>query len=475
MQITAKKSDFIWNYLGLFFRMAGAFLLLPLVLSMLDDRLVGLWYVFQAVNSFIAVFQAGFAPTFARHFAYCWSGSKSFKKQGAAHVEEAVDYSAFRTLIAACKVVYKRIALTTALAMATIGSVYTHSVAIGMPMSEWLPAWVIFVAAVFLNIYFDYFESMLRGVGDFTGINKATIGASVSQLVIMAVLLLAGFGIMSCSIGFLVQGVAFRLLCSGYFSKHVEIKDGLVSAGRPLKAQVEEVRKEISGNAYRDTLVSVANYLSTTANTLLCASFVGLAESSAFSIALQLLNACVNVSSVALSTYQPALQSAYANGDVRLERKLTSRVLVSFMGLYAICVVGLFTVGIPLLSMLGKASAFNYGVTAVLAIYMFLWKQHSVCATLIANTNKIPYTKAFVMSSLVGIILSLFFLQMLNGSIYGLIAGQFIAQAVYNNWKWPQEAAHRLKVTFFGLLNNGFCEIATAVEERLSPIRKGGN
>lgn len=460
MQIAAKKKDFVWNYLGLFFRMAGAFLLLPLVLSMLDSDLVGLWYVFQAVNSFIAVFQAGFAPTFARHFAYCWSGSRGFKKEGAIQAEEAVDYSVFKTLIGACKVVYRRIALATALVMVTLGSLYTCSVSVGIAAMDWFPAWVVFVVAVFLNIYFDYFESMLRGVGDFTGINKATIGASIIQLLIMAGMLIAGFGIMSCSIGFLVQGVAFRLLCSGYFSRHIEIKRGLSSAAKPLKAQIEEVRKEISGNAYRDTVVSVANYLSTTANTLLCASFVGLAESSAFSIALQLLNACVNVSSVALSTYQPALQSAYANGDTNLERKLTSRVLISFIGLYAICIIGLFTVGIPLLSVLGKASAFNYGVTAALAIYMFLWKQHSVCATLIANTNRIPYTKAFVVSSCAGVCLSTILLRISNGSIYGLILGQFIAQVVYNNWKWPREAARRLKSTYFGLLYNGFREVA---------------
>lgn len=473
MQITAKKIDFIWNYLGLFFRMAGAFLLLPLVLSMLDSRLVGLWYVFQAVNSFITVFQAGFAPTFARHFAYCWSGSKSFKSQGAAHADGDVDYSVFETLIAACKTIYKRIAFITTLVMATAGTVYTYSVSIYMPLAEWFPAWIVFVIAVFLNIYFDYFESMLRGVGDFTGINKATIGASVMQLLTMATMLIAGFGIMSCSIGFLVQGMAFRLLCSNYFSKHDDIKRGLAFAEKPNKGQIEEVRKEISGNAYRDTLVSVANYLSTTANTLLCASLVGLSESSAFSIALQLLNACVNVSSVALSTYQPALQSAYANGDIALERKLTSRVLVSFIGLYVVCVVGLFSFGIPLLSFLGKASAFNYGVTAALAVYMFLWKQHSVCATLIANTNRIPYTKAFVVSSCVGVLLSMILLVLFNGSIYGLIAGQFIAQVSYNNWKWPREAACRLKATYFSLLYNGFIEIKRTAMGHLSFKERG--
>ena len=71
MQIYSKSSDFIWNYSGLFFKMAGQLLLLPMVLSMLQDDLVGLWYVFLAVNSFVTTFQAGFGPTFGRNVAFC--------------------------------------------------------------------------------------------------------------------------------------------------------------------------------------------------------------------------------------------------------------------------------------------------------------------------------------------------------------------------------------------------------------------
>lgn len=76
--------------------------------------------------------------------------------------------------------------------------------------------------------------------------------------------------------------------------------------------------------------MSVANYVATTANTLLRAAFVGLAESFVFSVTLQLVNACVNVSAVMLTTYQPSLQSAYANRDIELERDLSGKSMASF-------------------------------------------------------------------------------------------------------------------------------------------------
>lgn len=84
MQIKARGRDVLWNYGGLFFRMAGQFFVLPLVLSLLDSEYVGLWYVFTAVSGFIVLFQAGFDPTFARNVAYCWSGARSFSKNGLA-------------------------------------------------------------------------------------------------------------------------------------------------------------------------------------------------------------------------------------------------------------------------------------------------------------------------------------------------------------------------------------------------------
>lgn len=102
------------------------------------------------------------------------------------------------------------------------------------------------------------------------------------------------------------------------------VSDGLAGASKPEKTDIEKIRLAISSNAYRDTAVSIANYVATTANTLLCAAFVGLAESSVFSVTLQLVNACVNVSAVMLTTYQPSLQSAYANRDIELERDVSA-------------------------------------------------------------------------------------------------------------------------------------------------------
>lgn len=468
MQIKVRSSDVLWNYGGLFFRMLGQFIVLPLVLSLLDSAYVGLWYVFQAVNGFIVIFQSGFAPTFARNVAYCWSGARSFSRDGLAdEYGEGVDFGVMASLLSACRAVYLRIALLCLAAISTLGTLYVVSVSGSLDPATYVEAWALFCLAVFVNVLFSYWESMLRGVGDFVGVNKATILASLAQIISSAAMLLLGCGILSCAVGFFLQGIVFRAFCRRFFLKVDGVADGLAGAGRPGRDNVKKIRAAISANAYRDTAVSVANYLVTTANTLLCAAFVGLAESSAFSVTLQLINACVNVSAVMLNTYQPSLQSAYANRDVELERDLSGKSMASFAVLYAACLVLVVLVGMPLLGFFKPGIDSSPMLTVALGVYFFLWKQQSNCAMLIANTNRIPYMWPFLISAGLGVVASYLLLNMMGGSIFGLVLGQGLVQLAYNNWKWPHEAAKRLGTTYPRLMVGGFKSLTAMVKARL--------
>ena len=468
MQIKARGKDLLWNYGGLFFRMLGQFIVLPLVLSLLDSTYVGLWYVFQAVNGFIVLFQAGFAPTFARNVAYCWSGARSFSKNGLApDFGEGVDFGVMAALLAACRAVYLRIAFVCLAAISTLGTLYVVTVSGSLDPGSYAVAWILFCLAVFVNVLFSYWESMLRGVGDFVGVNKATILASLAQIISSAAMLLCGCGILSCAVGFFLQGIVFRFLCRHFFFKVDGVAVGLAGAGHPGKDEVKNIVAAISTNAYRDTAVSVANYLVTTSNTLLCAAFVGLAESSVFSVTLQLINACVNVSAVMLTTYQPSLQSAYANHDVDLERDLSGRSMASFALLYGVCLVLVVLVGMPLLGIFKPGIDSSPGLTLLLGVYFFLWKQQSNCAMLIANSNRIPYMWPFLISAGLGVAASYLLLNIMGGSIFGLVLGQMLVQLFYNNWKWPHEAAKRLGTTYPRLMVGGFKSLMAMAKTRL--------
>ena len=58
-----------------------------------------------------------------------------------------------------------------------------------------------------------------------------------------------------------------------------------------------------------------------------------------------------------------------------------------------------------------------------------------------------PFFKASILSGLGVIILLFIFLEYTNLGLLSLILAPGIAQAVYQNWKWPMEVIKDLKIT----------------------------
>ena len=54
---------------------------------------------------------------------------------------------------------------------------------------------------------------VLRGIGDFAGVNKAIIVSSLTQIAVIAVMLLLDLGPSLVRGRFLVQGLVFRFMC----------------------------------------------------------------------------------------------------------------------------------------------------------------------------------------------------------------------------------------------------------------------
>lgn len=460
MLIRSSKRDYIWNYAGTFFRMGTSFLLLPLLLKLLGDAELSLWYVFLAVNSFVTLFQAGFVPAFARNIAYCVSGTRKVLKEGVASAEQGgtVDYELLERLVGASKVLYRTIAVASLMCVATVGTAYVVSVAGGMPLPVYLPAWGVFCFAVFTNMYFSYYESLLRGLGDIAGTNKATIVSSLTQILVSAVLLLMGFGLLACSVAFCVQGMVFRMVCRKMFYSHPVI-EGKVSKRVPgwCDQEVRGIVKTVAPNALRDTVVSLSNYAVTTANTIICSIVLPLDATAAYSIALQLVNATASLAVVPLSTNQPSLQSAAARRDRDAERSLSGLTAAMFLVMYLVCILGVALIVVPVILILRPNLSWDWPLFGLMALYIFLWRQHSMCATFITNSNSLPFTFAFALSGLAGIILTFIFCNLFG--VYGLALGQGIAQACYDNWKWPREMARRLGMTYSMLLRNGFGDL----------------
>ena len=205
-------------------------------------------------------------------------------------------------------------------------------------------------------------------------------------------------------------------------------------------------------NAWRDGLVSLSAFCTNQASVLLCSAYMTLTETGIYSISVQLTTAISGIAYTMYSSRQPAMQSAFLRGD---RSEMRRSMAISVFALFLVSIVGTFalvTVGIPILKLIKPDKEFDVLVICALALYELLLKFQNCCASFISNTNHIPYMKAFVLSAIAGIGVSVILLSWFHMGIWGLILGQAIAQLVYNNWKWPHVVCENYLETSFGSL-----------------------
>ena len=457
MQIKSSRSDIIWNYIGIIMSMASNFLLLPFLIKFVDSEMLGLWYVYLSIGGIVILFDFGFNPTLARNVAYCWSGAKELNAEGVGQTQGSEpNFDLLKRVISTCKAIYLVISAAALLVLLSIGTAYIHHVSKDLFGETVIASWLIYAVAVFLNLYYGYFATFLRGVGAVSIYNKINVFARLIQIIVSIGMLLLGYGIIAVSLAYLLYGFLLRAFSKRAFYRYKGIGERLKSI--PGKTSVDEIKRLfriVWHNAWKDGLVAVANYCANQASTLIASMFLSLTETGLYSISVQLITAIATISAGLYTAYQPAMQSAYANHNRNESTRLMSLAMITYSFLFWAGTIALITVGIPILKWVKPENTYNIAVILGIAVYNFFYKRQSYYASFISNTNHVPYVKAYVLSSIAGVVLSIIMVHFMKMGVWGLIIGQFLPQLVYNVWKWPREVYKILETTWAKLVAVG--------------------
>ena len=470
MGIKSSKKDVTWNYLGIFFSMGSNLIILPFMMRLLDSDFLGLWYVFLSIGGIVALFDFGFNPTFDRNVAYCWSGVDYLTKEGAIVTDlqtKKPNFVLLKKVLKLCRLIYLLISLIALVILAGGGTFYIFYVARDIYGYEVVVSWALYVLAVFLNLYYGYFATFLRGVGAVAEYNKISVAARIIQIAATIVLLYLGLGIIAASIAYLLYGCILRLLSKNVFYRYKGIGDELKRV--KIEGDSNELKSLFSTiwhNTWKDGLVAVSNYGAGQASTLITSLFFSLELTGIYSISLQLVTAIATVSAALYTAFQPSMQSAYANDRKEDSKKLMAVSMIVFTSIFWLGVLALSTVGIPILKFIKPEHTYDRVVIITLSVYIFFFNRQSYYASFISNTNHIPYVIPYIVSSAVGLGLALLFVYYDLG-IFGLILGQFIAQLAFNVWKWPHEVYKMLDSNWLDFIKTGFREILGKIRRRV--------
>ncbi|MEN1968868.1 O-unit flippase-like protein [Lentibacillus sp. N15] len=474
MGIKITKKAVIWNYLGVFMTMGSNFLILPFMIHFLDGDSLGLWYVYLSIGGIVTLFDFGFNPTIARNVAYCWSGAEQLSKTNVKFVNnQEPNIGLLKKVLSTCEKIYFIISLIALILLLTIGTFYILYISQHLSGNNYIIAWIIYSVAVFLNLYYGYYATFLRGVGAISKVNKARIISRAIQIILSIVLLYFGLGLIAVSFAYLANGILIRMISKVYFYKHENIGERLKNNKTIVSLRdLKETFSLVWHNAWRDGLVSLSAFLSNQASILICSMYLSLMETGIYSISMQLITAVATISGALYTAFQPSLQSAYINKDIVKQKRLMSTAMTVYQLIFGIGVVALIVVGLPLLELIKSDVKFNIPILLAIALYIFLLKHHSYYASFISNTNNVPYVKSFTASSFIGIILAIILVQLTDLGVWALIVAQIIVQGVYNNWMWPKKVWNFLGVHFIDVITIGLKEIKKMISTQVNKVSK---
>jgi O-antigen/teichoic acid export membrane protein len=217
------------------------------------------------------------------------------------------------------------------------------------------------------------------------------------------------------------------------------------------KDEMRELFITVWHNAWREGVVTVCNFLSNQASTLICSWYFSLSETGIYSLGVQIASAVSTVAAALYSAYQPQLQEAYANQNKEKVRSTMSVIVVSYVIIFFVGLMASVFIGLPVLRLIKPETVVSVPILLGLSSYQFILKFRNCYTSYFSCTNRICYIKSFVCAAVVGVVLSVLFTGTFVWGMWGMIAAQILSQVMYNVWFWAIKAHVEMELSFFDM------------------------
>jgi O-antigen/teichoic acid export membrane protein len=442
------RRDVLWNYAATFLKIAAAGILLPFILRFLPQETTAIWTIFSTIIAFVGLLDFGFNPSFMRNVSYVFSGAKALKREGYNIVDEndsEIDYGLLKGLINSMRWFYARVAVILFILLTTLGTYYLRAVLESYPgnIPEVYISWMILCVINTYYLYTLYYDSLLQGRGLVKRAKQITVIGQFTYLVTGIVLIF-----MHCGLVAIVSAQALSILIIRIMSYRSFYDPWLKHRLGNAKAQSQkDILSAVYPNAIKIGLTSFGGFLVNRSALIAGSLYITLAGIASYGITMQIIGVISAVSTVYITTYQPqivqyriqnntvAIKNIFIKGNIfMITTYLILGTVFVLCGSWALDIIGSQT---PLLSA---------GLITVALVISLLETNHGTAGNILLTKNKVPFFKAALFSGGFTLVLLLLFLRCTSLGIFGMILAPGIAQACYQNWKWPLEVVKELGI-----------------------------
>lgn len=440
------QSTVAWSWGFNFLRLASGLLLLPLLLRLLSDEELGMYYLFLSLNAIVVVLDLGFSPTIGRFITYAMGGARKLTAHGLdeepPHGEP--NYPLLWELLQTARVFYGLVVLATVSFLGTFGTfmVWRHAAETPQPGITW-EAWVISILAVAAETYFNVWNVFLRNMNQVLAATRIYFVAYAIRLILACVFLIIGDGLLSLPAASLITSFLVR-----NYSRRACLT-ALAAVPAPAHVDWRAHFRTIWPNSWRLGLFFGGSYLSTNANVLLCTSIFGLKLSGHYGVALQVIGIVNGMAAVWTAVKWPLIgQMVTRRNTEGLRQLLWPRLWLQLLTYTALAAFAI-TCGPPLIRFIGSSKQMLPAIWMTLLAVNGLLEAHcSVWNTLISMWNRLPMLWASLATNVVALGLNVALVHLHGAEPGWLVLGPLIANVALNYWYWPGYGARMLDLSW---------------------------
>jgi O-antigen/teichoic acid export membrane protein len=395
----------------------------------------------------------GFGPAIGRFVSYAMGGAESLQSNGVERAGSSVtpNYDLLWQLLFLAQTIYRILILVLLIVLGVWGT-YLVEMRIHEIHSVLLArlAWMVTLIAALFDIYSNWWVIYLRSMNEVLTATRIAMLSIAVRLIIAAVLLLSGGGLLSLPIGSffgsLLQRRLARVRCLKMFQGHP----------MPDKMNTKENLRVLWPSVWRLGLAFISGYLTVNANMAICVHILGLAASAQYGLSAQLLNVISGMASVWMIVKYPVIGQHYARHEFAAVQKiLRVRMWLQMLSYLAAAAVLLVWGPFLLAHFGGGKKLLPFPWLALMTLGFFLDQQLFIWTTVIFTGNRLTYLWPMVASNILSLSLSLTLIHFTKLGLGALILGPLLAGSLFNYWFWPFYACRRLETSLFHVLFAG--------------------
>lgn len=444
-----RESAVLWSWLFNGLRLASGLLLLPLLLRVLPDNDMGMYYVFLSLATVVPMMDFGFALSVERALAYALGGATALTAHGVSteRQEGGANEAVIHDVVFSARRLYRWLSLGTLVFLAAGGSLLVGVTVqqTARPAWTWM-AWGVHAVTLSLEIYTGYWVAVLRGLNQVTRSARWLSLAYGLKLGLASGLLLAGAGLMAVPLAGLVAGLVLR-----------------AGAGRDVRQRVGrrpegagDVRAMVQAlwpNSWRLGVQLGALFVSNYVYTYLCSHQFGLEVMYQYGLSVQILWIAHGIAAVWTSVKWPIVAQLRMRGDREaMKRTLWPRVWLQYVT-YAVLAGGAILVGPVLIEWIKPDKALLARPILLLLAFDALGQMNfTLWTSLIATENRIPAVWPLVATHAAGWIVASILILGVGWGVETLALTPLVLGGLFNYWWWGREGAKVLGTHFLRFL-----------------------